>query len=224
MATRSSFQRNQDVQGWGKGTCMGAYAGTTAMDTLPCGSIESPVMEPTRPITELDDIDGLVRNYRARILRFVTYSTGDPDLAETITQDTLLRAYRGRESFRGDCSVSTWLTGIAINVTRDHMRSAKFKFWKKAHSTALDVQELASFIPSEATSPERQILAKEKVARLTEVLQELSPNQKTVFLMKFFEEISVNEISEILQMPVNTVRTHLHRALHTVRARLGASV
>jgi RNA polymerase sigma-70 factor (ECF subfamily) len=181
-------------------------------------------MEPTRPITELDDIDGLVRNYRARILRFVTYSTGDPDLAETITQDTLLRAYRGRESFRGDCSVNTWLTGIAINVTRDHMRSVKFKFWKKAHSTALDVQELASFIPSEATSPERQMLAKEKVARLTEVLQELSPNQKTVFLMKFFEEISVNEISEILQMPVNTVRTHLHRALHTVRARLGASV
>lgn len=203
---------------------MDAYASATAMDTLPCGSIESPVMEPTRPITELDDIDGLVRNYRARILRFVTYSTGDPDLAETITQDTLLRAYRGRESFRGDCSVNTWLTGIAINVTRDHMRSVKFKFWKKAHSTALDVQELASFIPSEATSPERQMLAKEKVARLTEVLQELSPNQKTVFLMKFFEEISVNEISEILQMPVNTVRTHLHRALHTVRARLGASV
>lgn len=203
---------------------MGAYAGTTMMDTLPCGSLESPVMEPTRPITELDDIDGLVRNYRARILRFVTYSTGDPDLAETITQDTLLRAYRGRESFRGDCSVSTWLTGIAINVTRDHMRSAKFKFWKQAHSTALDVQEMASFIPSEATSPERQMLAKEKVARLTEVLKELSPNQKTVFLMKFFEEISVNEISEILQMPVNTVRTHLHRALHTVRARLGACV
>jgi len=203
---------------------MGAYASTAAMDTLALNSLESTAMETPRPVTELDDIDGLVRTYRARILRFVTFSTGDPDLAESITQDTLLRAYRGRESFRGDCSVSTWLTGIAINVTRDHMRSARFKFWKQVHNSAIDVQEMASFIPSGATSAEHHMLAKEKVARLKEVLEDLSPNQRTVFLMKFFEEIQVNEISEILKMPVNTVRTHLHRALNTVRARLGANL
>jgi RNA polymerase sigma-70 factor (ECF subfamily) len=203
---------------------MGAYVSTGAMDTFPLGSLESRVMEQPRPVTELDDIDGLVRTYRARILRFVTYSTGDPDLAETITQDTLLRAYRGRESFRGECSVSTWLTGIAINVTRDHMRSARFKFWKQVRGSAIDAQEMASFIPAEGSSPERRMLAKEKVAQLNEVLKDLSPNQRTVFAMKFFEEISVNEIGEILQMPVNTVRTHLHRALNAVRARMGANV
>ncbi|MDR3724122.1 MAG: sigma-70 family RNA polymerase sigma factor [Terracidiphilus sp.] len=181
-------------------------------------------MDQPHPVNELDDIDGLVRTYRARILRFVTYSTGDPDLAETITQDTLLRAYRGRESFRGDCSISTWLTGIAINVTRDHMRSARFKFWKQANSTALDVQEMASFIPASGSGPERGLLAKEKVARLHEVLKELSTNQRTVFTMKFFEEMQVNEIGEILHMPVNTVRTHLHRALCAVRTRMGANL
>lgn len=200
---------------------MGAYAQPEAMDTFPLGSIESRVMEQARPATELDDIDGLVRSYRARILRFVTYSTGDPDLAETITQDTLLRAYRGRESFRGDCSVSTWLTGIAINVTRDHMRSARFKFWKQVHTTALDVQEMASFLPGTDSSPEHHMLAKEKVAELQEILKGLSRNQRTIFAMKFFEEIPVNQISAMLQMPVNTVRTHLHRALQAVRARMG---
>lgn len=202
---------------------MGAYASTGAMDTFPWESIQSRTMEHSRPANELDDIDGLVRTYRARILRFVTYSTGDPDLAETITQDTLLRAYRGRENFRGDCSVSTWLTGIAINVTRDHMRSVRFRFWKQVHNSALDVQEMASFLPGNDSSPERRMLAKEKVSQLHEVLKELSPNQRTIFAMKFFEEISVNEISEILHMPVNTVRTHLHRALHAVRARMGES-
>ena len=200
---------------------MGGYARTGTMDTFPLGSIESRVMEQPRPASELDDIDGLVRTYRARILRFVTYSTGDPDLAETVTQDTLLRAYRGRESFRGDCSVSTWLTGIAINVTRDHMRSARFKFWRQVHASALDVQEMASFLPAETSSPERSILAREKVAQLHQAMQSLSPNQRTVFAMRFFEEIPVNEISEMLHMPVNTVRTHLHRALHAVRARMG---
>jgi RNA polymerase sigma-70 factor (ECF subfamily) len=203
---------------------MGAYVSTGTMDTFPLGSLKSGVMDQPCPVSELDDIDGLVRTYRARILRFVTYSTGDPDLAETITQDTLLRAYRGRESFRGDCSVSTWLTGIAINVTRDHMRSARFKFWKQAHATALDAQEMASFIPAEGSGPERAMLAKEEIARLHEVLKDLSPNQRMVFAMKFFEEMQVNEIGEILHMPVNTVRTHLHRALCCVRARMGANL
>src|SRR5881227_4281391 len=83
--------------------------------------IESAMAERSGVVSELDDINELVRLHQARIRRFVTCSTGDPDLAETVTQDTLLRAFRGRENFRGDCSLSTWLTGIAINVTRDHL-------------------------------------------------------------------------------------------------------
>ena len=105
--------------------------------------LESAVAKRGGVISELDDIDELVRLHQARIRRFVTYSTGDPDLAETITQDTLLRAYKGRESFRGDCSLSTWLTGIALNVTRDHLRSGRYKFWKHLKATAVDMQEMA---------------------------------------------------------------------------------
>ena len=186
--------------------------------------IESSATERFRAISELDDIDELVRVHQARIRRFVTYSTGDPDLAETITQDTLLRAYRGRESFRGECSISTWLTGIAINVTRDHMRSNRLRFWREVQSKGLDAHEMASFLPSDAISPEREMLAKERVKQLYKVLETLSYNQRTIFLMKFTEEMSVDEISEILGMAVNTVRTHLHRGLKAVRGRLGDSL
>jgi RNA polymerase sigma-70 factor, ECF subfamily len=200
---------------------MAAYASTECFDALRYGGSESGLAERSRAMSELDDIDGLVRTHRARILRFVTYSTGDPDLAETITQDTLLRAYLGRESFRGDCSVKTWLTGIAINVTRDHVRSAKFKFWKKAKTSAVDAQEMASFLPARGSSPEHQMLAKEKVKLVGRALESLSANQRTVFLMRFSEEMQVAEISEILGMPSNTVRTHLHRALIAVRKQLG---
>ena len=72
--------------------------------------------------TELDDIDALVRTYRPRLLRFVAFSIGDPDLAETITQDCFLKAWNGRAKFRGDCSVNTWLTSIALNLIRDQQR------------------------------------------------------------------------------------------------------
>ncbi len=203
--------------------------GSLPMSTLEMASGDDPRLESVsaerfRAISELDDIDELVRLHQARIRRFVLYSTGDRDLAETVTQDTLLRAYRGRESFRGDCSVSTWLTGIAINVTRDHLRSNRFKFWKQVQSKGVDVHEMASFLPSEAVSPERQTLAKERVKDLYKVLETLSHNQRTIFLMKFSEEMSVDEISEILGMAVNTVRTHLHRALKAVRSRVGASL
>lgn len=187
-------------------------------------SVESALPQRGAKISELDDIDALVKKHQMRIRRFVTYSTGDPDLAESITQDTLLRAFNGRENFRGDCSVSTWLTGIAINITRDYQRSARFKFWKHVKTTAIDVNEMASFIPSDAVSPERQILAKERVKNLYKALETLSQNQRTIFMMKFSEEMTVEEISEVLGMAVNTVRTHLHRALKAVRNKLGAAI
>ena len=197
---------------------------TSRIASVHRGRIESAMAKRAEVINELDDIDELVRLHRARIRRFVTCSTGDPDLAETITQDTLLRAFKGRESFRGDCSLSTWLTGIAINVTRDHLRSGRYKFWKQVKTTAVDVHEMASFLPSEAVSPERQILARERVKELYVVLETLSYNQRTIFLMKFSEEMSVDEISEVLGMAVNTVRTHLHRALKAVRNKLGTKI
>jgi RNA polymerase sigma-70 factor (ECF subfamily) len=174
-----------------------------------------------RPISELDDIDELVRVHRARLLRFATYTTGDPDLAETITQDTLLRAYNAREGFRDESSVKTWLTGIALNVIRDHLRTKKYKFWRQVKSSAIDVNDMASFIAAGGSNPEAQLLAKEKVKRLSKAIETLSQNQRTIFLMKFSEEMSVGEISEGLKMPASTVRTHLHRALKAVRSQLG---
>jgi RNA polymerase sigma-70 factor (ECF subfamily) len=197
-------------------------ASTFDLGGIPQARIKSRLGERARTIRELDDIDALVRTHQARILRFVAHSTGDLDLAESITQDTLLRAYNGRDNFRGECSVKTWLTGIALNVTRDHLRTERYKFWRRVKSSAIDIQEMSSFIASEETSPEGKILAREKVEHLHKALAQLSFNQRTVFLMKFSEDMTVNEIGELLQMNVSTVRTHLHRALKAVREKLGA--
>jgi RNA polymerase sigma-70 factor (ECF subfamily) len=172
-------------------------------------------------LTELDDIDLLVKLYRPRLLRYVAFSIGDQDLAETITQDCLLKAFNGRGSFRGDCSVSTWLFSIANNLVRDQLRTKKFQFWRNARATAVDVQEMASFLPSHESSPEKRMLAREQAEQVKAVVEELSVNQRRVFLMRFTEEMDLDEISETLGMPVNTVKTHLHRAVTAIRTRLG---
>ncbi len=172
-------------------------------------------------ISELDDIDTLVRLYRPRVLRYVTFSIGDQDLAETITQDCFLKAYNGRASFRGDCAVSTWLFSIATNLIRDQLRTKKFQFWRKARATAVDVQEMASLLPSGASSPETRLLAQERTKQVAAALEELSVNQRKVFLLRFSEELDLAEIAETTGMPINTVKTHLHRAVMAVRGKLG---
>lgn len=173
--------------------------------------------------TELDDIDALVRTYRPRLLRFVAFSIGDPDLAESITQDCFLKAYNGRANFRGDCSVNTWLTGIALNLVRDQQRLQKFRFWRQARATAIDVTDAASFLASGESSPEARVLAREQTLQVQAALEHLSPNQRQIFLMRFAEDMSLQEIAEAIHMPINTVKTHLHRALKAVRAHAGGA-
>jgi len=175
--------------------------------------------EPT--LTELDDIEALDRMYRSRLLRFVAYSTGDQDLAETIVQDCLLKAYNGRGSFRGDCAVYTWLAHIAMNLVRDQQRSGKFQFWRKIQRTAPDLSELAGLLPGRGSSPESQILARERTLQVSAALESLSTNQRTIFLMRFIEEMDLQEICQATGMQISTVKTHLHRAVKAVRLKVG---
>jgi RNA polymerase sigma-70 factor (ECF subfamily) len=167
--------------------------------------------------TELDDIDSLVRLYQARVLRYVMYSLNDQDLAESITQDCFLKAYNGRANFRGECAVSTWLISIASNIVRDHVRTQKFRFWRNVRQSATDVTEMANILPSGGTSPEAAMLAHEQTKHVQKALETLSVNQRSVFLMRFTEEMELQEIADAMNMKVNTVKTHLHRAVIAVR-------
>lgn len=171
--------------------------------------------------SELDNIEELDRLYRSRLLRYVAFATGDQDLADTIVQDCLLKAYNARASFRGDCSVSTWLTHIATNLIRDHQRTRKFQFWRQIQRTAPDLTEVRSTIPSGEGSPERQLLARERALQVNDALESLSDKQRTVFMMRFIEEMELQEICAATGMQINTVKTHLHRAVKAVRARVG---
>jgi RNA polymerase sigma-70 factor (ECF subfamily) len=174
--------------------------------------------------TELDDIEALDRSYRARLLRFAVYSIGDQDLAESIVQDCLLKAHNGRSSFRGDCSVYTWLTRIALNLVRDQQRTRKFQFWRRIQKTAPDLSEMAPFLPSHESSPESRMLAHERAQQVATALEDLSLNQRTIFLMRFIEEMDLPEICLATGMHLSTVKTHLHRAVKAVRTKLGGTL
>jgi RNA polymerase sigma-70 factor (ECF subfamily) len=172
-------------------------------------------------VSELDDIHLLAQRYRPKLMRYVAFSIGDSDLAESIAQDCLLKAYNGRESFRGECSVSTWIFSIANNLIRDHTRNKKFQFWRKAQAKMIDIGEIASANPSPERSPETQLLMRERAAQVHKALEKLSPNQRRVFTLRFLEDMDVSEIVTVTGMPLNTVKTHLHRGITSVRTQLG---
>ena len=208
---------------WAKST----HPVNAAPGSLVYRSMQSAIVAPMigvdrreKVISELDDLETLVRTHRARLLRFVAFSVGDEDLAATIVQDCFLKAYTKREQFRGDSSVSTWLTTIAVNLVRDHLRTRKLQFWRKAAKTSIDVMEVASVLPDNVSSPETQLLAREKAAAVTRILETLSVNQRTVFLMRFSEGMELASIAAATGLKLSTVKTHLHRAVHTLRERL----
>jgi RNA polymerase sigma-70 factor, ECF subfamily len=170
------------------------------------------------------DFEALVRRYRPQVFRFALASLRDVDAAETVTQDCFLRAYRARQLFRQDCSLRTWLMQIAVNLIRDQIRNRRFQFWRRASRTAKPMEVAARSLADSARSPEAQALHNERVAAIWTAAETLPEKQRTVFLLRFVEDMDLLEIAVATGMKEGTVKTHLFRALRAVRDRLGASI
>jgi len=169
------------------------------------------------------NFEALVRLYRPKVFRFALASLRDLDAAETVTQDCFLRAYQASSSFRRDCSMQTWLMQIAVNLIRDHSRNRRFQFWRRARLTAKPVDVAGHGIADQGRSPETLALLKEQVAAIWEAAGRLPERQRTVFLLRFVEDMDLLEIACATGMKEGTVKTHLFRALRAVRERLGGT-
>ena len=165
----------------------------------------------------------VVASHRTQIFRFLLASTRDVDLAETLTQDCFLKAHRNWSSFRGDSSAMTWLMRIAINLQKDHWRNRRMQFWRHARTNSVDLDEASDWLPSGERSAEHKMLAREKVAHVWRAVEGLSERQRTVFLLRFVDEMELKEIAQSTGLSEGTVKAHLSRALGRVRAELGKS-
>jgi RNA polymerase sigma-70 factor, ECF subfamily len=174
---------------------------------------------PLPTVTPFDDIESVVATHQKRIFRFLFSSLRDADNAHTLTQETFMRAWTTRHSFRGDCSVATWLTRIALNLLRDHTRTNRFRFWRRVAATAVEANEIAPFLPNCDSPPDSQLIAREQVSLIWKTVDTLSPRQRSIFLLRFVEEMELPEIADATGLPLSTVKSHLYRALSAVRSR-----
>jgi RNA polymerase sigma-70 factor (ECF subfamily) len=168
----------------------------------------------------LDNFEGLFEQHRPRIFRFILASIRNQESAENLTQDCFVRAYKAREQLRGPSSAGTWLMQIAANLVRSHEASGRLKFWRRTLRADVDLSDAGDWIPDRQMSPEEMAAAKQQVEKIWKVAGRLSGKQRTVFLLRFGEDLELLEIAAITGMKEGTVKTHLFRALKLVRTAL----
>ena len=165
------------------------------------------------------EFDQIVRSHQQRVFGVLFSLVRDRDLADNLTQDCFLRAYAKRSTFRGEASVETWLIRIAVNLARDHARNRRLAFWRNILPRGPGTVEEAPPIepPDPRPSPERALLVREQLATVKSILERISPQQRTAFSLRFFEEMTLEEIAGVMGLEIGTVKAHLFRAVNAVR-------
>jgi RNA polymerase sigma-70 factor (ECF subfamily) len=106
---------------------------------------------------------------------------------------------------------------------RDHLRSRSLRFWQKTRGTSLDVMDISDWVPDGRGTPESLAVARDRVAAVWEAVRDLSAQQRTVFVLRFVEELELDEIAVTIGMNLSTVKSHLYRALAIIRERMGGA-
>jgi RNA polymerase sigma-70 factor, ECF subfamily len=108
-----------------------------------------------------------------------------------------------------------------VNLVRDYARNRRLQFWKRTSSGKVDLDDVSRFVPDEQSSPEEQTLNRELVRAVWSAAATLPERQRTVLLLRFVEDMDLLEIARATGTKESTVKTHLFRALHSVRERMG---
>lgn len=152
----------------------------------------------------------LVRRYQDRLYNTVYRLVGCAEDAQDVVQDTFLHAYRSLDSFKGDALFFTWLYRIAVNTAISLKRKRKRVLVRIADADpdlSIDPAD-----PSELARPGHALEQAEQEQRLHRALLRLSTEHRVVLVMKELEGQSYEQMAELLQVPIGTIRSRLHRA------------
>lgn len=157
----------------------------------------------------------LVRHYEAGVFRLALSILGDQAEAAEITQETFIAALRSLPAYRERQSFKAWLYTIALNQSRSYLR--KRKVMERLRSTLNGLFRVES---QKQGTPEEAILENEKEVAIWRSLQQLSEPQRIVVILRYFHELSIAEISEILAVNEGTIHSRLHGAREKLKSSL----
>jgi RNA polymerase sigma-70 factor (ECF subfamily) len=162
-----------------------------------------------------DAIETLVRQYEGSVFRLALSIVGDTAEANEITQDTFIAALRAMPAYEEQKSFKAWLFTIAVNQSRSHLRKRKTLERLKASLTTLFHVEF-----QKQALPEEMVIQNEKESALWTALQQMDERHRTVVVLRYFHELSVTEIAEILSINEGTVHSRLYNAREKLKSAL----
>lgn len=157
----------------------------------------------------------LVRKYQDRLFNTMCHVVGSREEAEDVVQEAFVQAFVKLASFQGNSAFYTWLYRIAFNTAVSRSR-------RKRPETSVDAaREAAGEEPMDNTeAATERLLRQERAVQIRQALDELSEDHRAILVLREMEDLSYDEIAEVLELPVGTVRSRLHRARCQMREQL----
>ncbi len=149
--------------------------------------------------------------YRERLYRIIRGYTNDHDDTDDILQETFIKAYENLEQFRGESSLYTWLCRIAMNLAITHLRKKKLRQFISLDSVMLI---------SRHSGPDRVLEENELKRIIRQAVNQLSEKQKTVFILRYYDELSIAEVAEITGNSEGTIKANFFHAVNKIKKAL----
>ncbi len=166
--------------------------------------------------------DKLILKYRERVYGIIYNMTSSREDAADLTQDSFIKAFQSIQRFGGQSSFFTWLYRIAINSTLSHLRKSRLRSFFSLESVNADEPVSKEIIAAltDKTGVERDTFVRELQEKLNDAMQKLSINHRTVVTLFEIDGLSHQEIAEVMNCSVGTVRSRLHYAKQLLQAEM----
>lgn len=162
------------------------------------------------------DFEAIVNEFAEKVYNHALRMLGEPLDAEEATSDVFLRIHRSLETFRHEAKLSTWIWKITSNVCLSHHRK------KKLETLSVESENLSEILadPGSESNPEESYLQREKQEELARLISRLPPREAAAITLHYMEGLDYSEIASILEIPIGSVATALHRGRERLRSLL----
>lgn len=162
----------------------------------------------------------LVELYKDKIFHLAYRMLSNRHEAEDIVQEAFLRVYKNFHRYDEKQKFSTWLYRIATNLCIDKLRKRKPSYYLDAEMNDQEGMDGYSLIPGDERTPESEYLLSETQRTIHQAIAGLPSKYKSVIILRYLQDMSLQEISDVLEMPVTTVKTRVHRGREFLRKKL----
>ena len=152
----------------------------------------------------MENLVDLISQHQGSLFAFLYRTCGDADLAEDLMQETFVRALRASKRYRPQATVTTWLFSIAANLVRDHWRRRA----RRGEELPLDEAALNAL-----ENPEEDALRGMQHQRVQAALLSLPLEQRSALILRYYHDLSYQQIAQVLVCPLGTVRSRIHNGL-----------